>query len=713
MSMDKTKRPKINKNIVAAVSIAAAILLTACAGFALWSGGEMRRIVVDQFSQEQLVVARNVSSLIERELNFLTREILLAGKDISQGPFDPEARYEGIQKNLIRVLQSGVRKIEIIDIKSRKTYIFTPHRPWYEKDIQLERLEALPRPESLDRKNVWTSRPRIKPSEIRLVLAVPLAGDCPRLLIFNVNVSWFLTPFLKKIRSGKTGYAWIIDGSGYFLYHPETVFIGKSCFKAREKRDSRISYGKINFIQKEKMLKGREGTGWYISGWHRGITGEIKKLIAYCPIVISDNPPQKWSAAIVAPVSEIEEAVHRGYLILLLLQGLAVIIIVLGAAGVLSIEMRWSRRLEWKVNRRTEELKRSEERYRSLVESAEDFIFTVDTEGKFQSMNSFTANFFGGHCEEFLGKDLSALFSEEVAENQLKLIELVYKLGKSVRDEFEIYTGEHRIWISANFMPLKNESGTVSAVLCIARDITESKSLERQLISTEKLASLGTLAAGVAHEINNPMGVILGFCDLLLREKEKGSQEYNDLKTIERQGYICKQVVENLLSFARLGEDKSEYSDLNLCLKEIIQVVKHTLEIKDIALFLSLADNIPLVKGDFRQLQQVFLNLINNASAAMPAGGTLAISSNLSTRSRKVVVQFEDNGIGIKKEDMDHIFEPFFTTKGEGEGTGLGLFVTYGIITKYGGTIECVSQRGNHRNKPGGTVFTVKLLTTT
>jgi len=126
-----------------------------------------------------------------------------------------------------------------------------------------------------------------------------------------------------------------------------------------------------------------------------------------------------------------------------------------------------------------------------------------------------------------------------------------------------------------------------------------------------------------------------------------------------------------------------------------------------------LPDNIPLVKGDFRQFQQVFLNLINNAAAAMPAGGTLAIRSKLSTRSRKVVVQFEDDGIGIKKEDIDHIFEPFFTTKDEGEGTGLGLFVSYGIITKYGGTIECVSHRSKHPNEPGRTVFTVKLLTTT
>ena len=168
-------------------------------------------------------------------------------------------------------------------------------------------------------------------------------------------------------------------------------------------------------------------------------------------------------------------------------------------------------------------------------------------------------------------------------------------------------------------MPLKNEEGAVTAVLCIARDVTENKILERQLINAEKLASMGTLAAGVAHEVNNPLGVILGFCDLLLRKTDKDTQAYEDLKTIERQGLHCKQVVENLLSFARLGEGDSDIADLNECVQDIIKVVRHTLEMHDIDLSLSLSDDMPPVRGNPRQIQQVFLNLINNAIAAMPS----------------------------------------------------------------------------------------------
>jgi signal transduction histidine kinase len=296
-----------------------------------------------------------------------------------------------------------------------------------------------------------------------------------------------------------------------------------------------------------------------------------------------------------------------------------------------------------------------------------------------------------------------------VAKRQLDLVQHVYKVGKSARDEFEVEMGERRIWLSANLMPLKNEAGAVNAVLCIARDITENKNLERQLINTERLASMGTLAAGVAHEVNNPLGVILGFADLLLRKAEKDTQDYEDLKTIERQGLHCKQVVENLLSFARLGEGIGEFANLNECVRDIIKVVRHTLEMHDIDLVLSLSDDLPPVKGDPRQLQQVFLNLINNAVSAMPAGGALTIRTYAERNTRRAVIQFQDEGTGIREEHRDRIFEPFFTTKPEGEGTGLGLFVSYGIINRYGGTIDFVSQHVSS-SKPSGTTFTIKLV---
>ncbi len=390
-------------------------------------------------------------------------------------------------------------------------------------------------------------------------------------------------------------------------------------------------------------------------------------------------------------------------------RSIGIVIIAIGVGGILLYEEKRGRNLRQLVAQKSEELKKSEEKYRSLIESTEDFIFTVDESGRFQSLNNFTANFFGGTPSQFLGQPLSVLFSKEIASQQLKLIRMVFRFGKSVRDEFMIMTGEHQAWLSANLMPLKDEQERVVSVLCIARDITENKKLESQLVNTEKLASMGTLAAGVAHELNNPLGVMLGFTDLLLEKFDKEGQDYQDLKTIERHGLHCKQVVENLLSFARQGEGASEYCDINDAVNEILGVVEHSLEMNNVDLRMELASGLPKVKGDLRQMQQVFLNLINNASAAMKEGGILEIKTDSDAGQGKVRVTVRDNGHGIKDEHLDNIFDPFFTTKSEGEGTGLGLFVSHGIITKYEGTITCESSPEDGPNRPRGTAFTVLL----
>jgi PAS domain S-box-containing protein len=386
-----------------------------------------------------------------------------------------------------------------------------------------------------------------------------------------------------------------------------------------------------------------------------------------------------------------------------------VIAIVISIGAVFSYRDQRIRSLEKEVARKNHALQKAQEQYRSLVESSEDFIFTVDAEGHFQSLNSFTAGFFGGTPSQFVGQPLSVLFSKEVSAQLLQLVKVVFQFGKSVRDEFMVTTGEYEAWLNANFMPFKDENNRMVSVLCIARDITEQKKLENQLINTEKMASMGTLAAGVAHELNNPLGVILGFTDLLLEKSDKASQDYQDLKTIERHSLHCKQVVENLLSFARQGEGVYAYCDIYDAIHEIIGVVNHSMEMNRIEVKLRLTPGLPKVKGDARHMQQVFLNLINNAAAAMDGGGTLEITAARDKNPGRVRVTVRDNGHGIKKEHRENIFHPFFTTKSEGEGTGLGLFVSHGIVTKNEGTITCESSTEHTPQKPRGTTFTVTL----
>ncbi|MBS3758287.1 MAG: PAS domain S-box protein [Desulfobacterales bacterium] len=713
--MNLHTRSQTDRRIIAAVVLATIIFLTLGARLDMWLLDEMRSNARQQFNQQQLVIARNIQHEIERRLEQIKDEIRILGEVVAGQNFNAKNLNTDIQKSFKRIRENGVYRIDLLNPAAGPNFYCLPGRSaplFYENSGSAGHRRIREK----IRKNgeLWISKPAYSAKEgFQMLIGRRIPSVPPGHLVFHIRLRQLFSPFLPHIRSGQTGYAWIINGAGRFLYHPESAFIGKSAYTAREKRRPVISFEKINAIQRNKMLEGKEGTGSYVSGWHRERQGEIEKLIAYCPIRISNNPEGLWSVAVVAPTAEIEAYISQTHIWRVLLQGTIIGLLVFAAGTIFFLEMKWNRVLEDRVKERTEELKKSEEKYRSLVESAEDFIFTVDARGRFQSMNSFTANFFGGHAEDYIGEGLERIIPRESAQKQREMLALVFKHKKSVRDEFRIPVGDHHeIWLSANFMPIKDKADHVSTVLCIARDVTETKNIERQLINTEKLAALGTLAAGVAHEINNPLGVILGFCDLLGQEMAAGSQAYEDLKTIERQGYHCKQIIENLLSFARLGEDSDKSSDLNLCLQEIFEIVRHTLEMGNIELKADLAEHMPPVKGGARELQQVFLNLINNACAAMKTGGVLTIRTRIDRVGKRAVLLIKDTGTGIPARHLDHIFEPFYTTKPEGEGTGLGLSVSYGIIAKYGGYIDCVSYPAGDPDIPAdrrGTVFIIKL----
>ncbi|MCD4719904.1 MAG: PAS domain S-box protein [Desulfobacula sp.] len=705
---NKHQRPGTEKSIIIIMVLTVLIFVAASAVMSQWSIREMSKIVRKQFNEEQMVIAHNIKNFIEREFSFLDKEIKILSNELEKNE-DPD---RAMKATLARVIEWGVSRIEFHDMAAGIVYSGHPFR----KKISCSPLEeTLPLPFDLDveRKNqVRISDPQITSSGIFIIIASPVGAGGSKMIYCHVNISWFLAPYLKNIRSGRTGYAWIIDNTGRFLFHPDSSYIGKNAFLARKEKSQNISFVEINKIQKDEMLTGREGTGWYISGWHRGLTGRMEKLIAYTPVAISKTPTQKWSIAVVAPVSEIEAGVRDKYMHQFWVQLAAIFIIIAGASVIMFFEVRWSRHMEDEVNRQTRELIKSEAKYRSLVESAEDFIFTVDSKGRFLSMNSFTLKFFKYSAGDHIGKKLPSIFPKKMSKRLQQLIRTVFETQKSIRQESGLDLDGKQIYLDANMVPIWNEKGDVNSVLCIARDITEDKKLERHLIHTEKLASLGTLAAGVAHEINNPLGVILGFSDLMLRKKDKSSQDYEDLKIIERQGLHCKEIVENLLGFVRTGEDNGHHhTDLNLCLEAAIKIVKHRFKKEGLSLSREFSDTLGLIKGDSRKLQQVFLNLINNAADAMPQGGKLIIRTFMDTHLHMAAVQFQDEGIAIEDKDIDHIFEPFFTTKPDGRGTGLGLFVSYGIITGFGGIMECETRKQSSSNTAsGGTIFTVKLM---
>ncbi len=703
----------------------------------------MKEIVSDQFNQQQLELARHAARQLEYQFTNIIEDLSTLNQSPSVQYLEQVSWAGRIQITLSTMQENGV--LEIGRVNGSGEILFTVTNG--------QNIRTVPGSYAHQESFLWARNPGHKNKIfllsankengvtegqiMKIVMptyqesvddAHPLASHRFAGYIYLLfDTRHFVAEMLKDIRSGKTGYAWAINNEGNFIYHPVPEFIGKNAFKVRGQREAKISFDQINRIQKEKMLRGEQGTSSYVSGWHRGLRGNINKLIAYAPIRLQGTSQAlNWAMAVVAPATEVDKVIHTAYTWQFIMQGFIIFAIILGSLSIIDFERRYTKTLKSKVEEKTRDLQRSEERYKKLVEGAQDIIFSADREGRFLSLNRYGANFLSGesfdpetkeapstrhhesNTERFVGRDLIEFFPPD-GSFYPQLIDEIWQTGKARTIEHNLKIGPNDVWLNTQFIAIKDDQGQVSGVLGISRDITEKKKIEKQMINTEKLASLGLLAAGVAHEINNPLGVILGYCDYMLDKIPPEDKVHKILEKIERQGNHCKKIVENLLSFSRYTEHSDTISDINANLENVVAVAENNLMIKKIQLKKELEKNLPRVKADPVQLQQVFLNLINNAVAAMPTGGTLTIESHWDVYADKIHIVISDTGSGIQKENRGRIYDPFFTTKKVGEGTGLGLTVSYGIIHQYQGVIGFESQTVEEDPVNHGTSFKVTL----
>jgi signal transduction histidine kinase len=230
------------------------------------------------------------------------------------------------------------------------------------------------------------------------------------------------------------------------------------------------------------------------------------------------------------------------------------------------------------------------------------------------------------------------------------------------------------------------------------------------------MEAVGQLTAGIAHEINTPLGIILGYAQLLIEEVPPGSQIHTDLSTMERQAKICKKIVSDLLGFSRRTESVMAPLDVNETIGNVLSVVEHTFGLNRVSLERRFETGMPTVLGDKEKLQQAMMNLVNNAFDAIGEDGVIVVSTRYDAQTEEVAISVADTGCGIPSHLVDKIFEPFFTTKA-GKGTGLGLSVTFGIVKDHGGRIEVHSPLAPGSSLgvragaiPGrGTLFTIYL----
>jgi two-component system NtrC family sensor kinase len=254
--------------------------------------------------------------------------------------------------------------------------------------------------------------------------------------------------------------------------------------------------------------------------------------------------------------------------------------------------------------------------------------------------------------------------------------------------------------------PISGEDGRVTSIVVVMTDVTDSAMLRAKLVHAEKMAAVGQLVSGVAHEVNNPLTAILGFTDLLMENPELPESARRDLRVILQEAQRTKQIVQNLLSFARQMPPQRQPVQINSILQRTVHLRSYDFISHGIDVVEHLDESLPQVIGDSHQLQQVFLNILNNAYDAVRESTLPTHRARIEIRSARagsfVEISFADNGIGIA--DPDRIFDPFFTTKDVGQGTGLGLSICYGIVHEHGGEIMC---HNNHDSE--GATFIVRL----
>jgi two-component system NtrC family sensor kinase len=256
---------------------------------------------------------------------------------------------------------------------------------------------------------------------------------------------------------------------------------------------------------------------------------------------------------------------------------------------------------------------------------------------------------------------------------------------------------------SISLSPMRDEQDTVNSVVVVMTDITDAALMQAKLAHAERMATIGRLVAGVAHEVNNPLAAILGFTDLLLENPQVPDNAREDLQIILQETQRTKDIVQDLLSFARQRPVKRELAHINAVLRQTTKLRSYDFVSHGVEVVEDYDENLPAVMGDAQQLQQVFLNLLNNAYDAAEESGRRG-RIHLQTRQRKgwVEVTIRDNGTGIN--DVERIFDPFYTTKQTGKGTGLGLSICYGIVRAHGGEIQCWNNAGTE-----GSTFSIRV----
>jgi len=363
-----------------------------------------------------------------------------------------------------------------------------------------------------------------------------------------------------------------------------------------------------------------------------------------------------------------------------------------------------------------EEVRQERDRLNLILRNVANPIIVTDATNRIILINDQARRLFQAPGGAISRRSKASIFSSNDAKFTSFIGGLLLEPTKVITAELQLQdpANDEMLTMAVHSGAIFDVLGQVQAVVSVLHDLTKIRELEwrrveQQLFESEKLAATGRLAASIAHEINNPLEAIKNSLYLLVSRTSADSPNYRFLEIANKETQRVSNIIKQMLGFYRPSVER-QLCDVNQIIREVVELLSKVLHQNAVTVRLDLGADVPWIQGAADQLRQVFMNLIINGQQAMPSGGELTVTTSIAeshdlayVSPRSVVIEFQDRGGGIKPEHLDHIFEPFFTTKTEGKGTGLGLWVSAGIVDDHGGQIKVKSRPGR------GTTFTIFL----
>lgn len=695
--------------------------------------------MAEQFNRQQQLLAREVALNIESLIDHVSKNIRV----ISRIPERYRVHLSPRNRSIAESINIGLQNEALITIRIlSKDGILLYDSAYPEREGQdlskadyFQKMRLLPRNERLV--TDLLTLPDQEPESRQFIVATPIykksdpaqAQEFSGAVLAVLSLDGITQKYLAPIKSGSRGYAWMMNSDGTLLYHPtQPRMVGKNLYQT----DKTCLRCHTSFDMEKKMIEGASE----IFGSYQAPGGE-NKLAAFYKFPLATK---SWVVVVSAPYSDVIALMQKSrkfYSLLIL----SIFITTLAASGVTVVNYKKKIKAEEKANhlenqRRLErEIEIQKDYLENIIENTKTNLMVINEDLSIRTVNTSQAQTLGRPKQDIVGRALFSLFPDPLPSYEGTPFELILRkvlAGQSLEIKDYKITGlsPSPLYLTMNISPLLID-GKSPGILIASNNVSKrvkleealklytveledkvikgtaaAKKLEQQVMHSEKLAALGRLAAGVAHEIGNPLTSISTFSQLL---REMATDEFakTSLDIINNHIQRITDIVRRLSIFSRSDSLSIKYVQLNDVLNSTLDLMRIDKRMKStIEITVSMDAGLPRTMIDEAQISQVFINIILNALDAMPNGGKLAVATRTERDDQgreAIIVEFADTGVGIPEADLQKIFDPFYTTKEAGKGTGLGLSLSYNIMKQFKGDIKAESEVNR------GTIFTVVL----